>query len=148
MSLSARTGPETRLLLDLDLNGFIISLIQRKESLDSFYLVLYIALPEAQRGEFNSLDEDEKRECVTELVSVFAGNCGLGGFELEPDGAYDFKQVTAATKRIYFDALTKDRLFSSISDLIRAYAGISSVLERHTGMAGAAKPAAALSFYM
>jgi hypothetical protein len=143
-----RKEPKAHLVLDLDLNGFVTTLIHDKESADSIYLTMDIALPADQIQEFNLLDENIKKDCILDLVNVFAGNCGLGGFEISPNGALDFRQITIATKSIYFDGLTKDRLFSSTSDLIRAYAGISSVLEYHTGIAAPAKHAAATqSFY-
>lgn len=139
--------PEARFVLDLDLNGFAASLVQDEESADSIYLTINIALPEEQVQEFNSLDDSIKKDCILDLVNVFAGNCGLGGFELSPNGALDFRQVAIATKNIYYDGLTKDRLFSSMSDLIRAYAGISSVLEYYTGIAAPAERAVTQSFY-
>lgn len=143
-----RKEPKARLVLDLDFNGFHTSLIQDEESADSIYLTMNITLPEDQMKEFNSLDDSIKKDCILDLVNVFAGNCGLGSFELSPNGALDFREVAIATKNIYYDGLTKDRLFSSISDLIRAYAGISSVLEYHTGIAGPAKHAVTTqSFY-
>jgi hypothetical protein len=139
--------PEARFVLDLDLNGFAASLVQDEESADSIYLTINIALPKEQVQEFNSLDDSIKKDCILDLVNVFAGNCGLGGFELSPNGALDFRQVAIATKNIYYDGLTKDRLFSSMSDLIRAYAGISSVLEYYTGIAAPAEHAVTQSFY-
>lgn len=143
-----RKEPEVHLVLDLDLNGFTVTLVQDKESADSIYLTMNIALPQDQMEEFNSLDDSIKKDCILGLVNVFAGNCGLGAFELSPNGALDFKEIAVATKNIYYDGLTKDRLFSSVSDLIRAYAGISSVLEYHTGIAGPARHAITTqSFY-
>ncbi len=141
--LKEREELQARLVLDLDLNGFAVTLIQDKESVDSIYLTMEIALPEDQIEEFKSVDDNIKKDCILGLVNVFAGNCGLGAFELSPNSALDFRQMSIATKNIYYDGLTKDRLFSSISDLIRAYAGISSVLEYHTGIAGPAKHAVA-----
>lgn len=143
-----RKESKAYLILDLDFNGFATTLIHDKESSDSIYFTMDIALHEDQIQEFNSLDASIKKDCILDLVDVFAGNCGLGGFELSPNGALDFRQIIIATKSIYYDGLTKDRLFSSISDLIRAYAGISSVLEYHTGIAALAKHATAMqSFY-
>jgi hypothetical protein len=56
-----------------------------------------IALHKDQIQEFNSLDDNLKKDCVLHLVDVFAGNCGLGGFELSPNGALDFRQIIIAT---------------------------------------------------
>jgi len=136
-----RKEPEALLVLDLDLNGFATTIIQDRESADSIYLTMDIALPQDQIEEFISLDDNIKKDYILGLVNVFAGNCGLGGFELSPNGALDFRQIAVATKSIYYDGLTKERLFSSISDLIRAYTGIGSMLEYHTGIAGPAKHA-------
>jgi hypothetical protein len=136
-----KTEPGTRLLLDLHMNGFSIHLVQRKETLDSIFLAMAIALPDAQAEHFNHLDEGSKQKCITDLISVFAGNSGLAGFELLPNGVYDFRQMTVTTKQIFYDGLTKDRLFSSIADLFRAYAGISMVLGFHTGVMTPIKPA-------
>lgn len=143
-----RREPKAHLVLDLDFNGFHTSLIHDKESIDGIYLTMNITLPEDQIEEFNSLDDSIKKDCILDLVNVFAGNCGLGSFELSPNNVLDFREVAIATKNIYYDGLTKDRLFSSISDLIRAYAGVSSVLEYYTGIAGPEKHAAVTqSFY-
>jgi hypothetical protein len=148
MEFRERKEPKAHLVLDLDFNGFHTSLIHDRESADGIYLTMNIALPEDQIEEFNSLDDTIKKDCILDLVNVFAGNCGLGSFELSPNNVLDFREVAIATKNIYYDGLTKDRLFSSISDLIRAYAGISSVLEYHTGIAGPAKHTAVTqSFY-
>lgn len=131
--------PRAHLILDLDFNGFATTLVHDKESTDGIYLTMDIALSEDQIQEFNSLDDNTKEDCILDLVNIFAGNCGLGGFQLSPNDALNFREITIATKGIYYDGLTKDKLFSSISDLIRAYAGISSVLRYHTGITGPAK---------
>jgi hypothetical protein len=139
-----RKESKAYLILDLDFNGFATTLIHDKESSDSIYLTMDIAPHKDQIQEFNSLDDNLKKDCVLHLVDVFAVNCGLGGFELSPNGALDFRQIIIATKSIYYDGLTKDRLFSSVSDLIRAYAGMSSVLEYHTGIVALAKHATSM----
>lgn len=128
-----RKESNAHLVLDLKLDSFAVTPVHEKRSTDSIYLRTDIALAEDQAQEFKLLDDSVKRDCILDLVNVFSGNCGLGAFELSPDGALDFTQIAIATKSIYYDSLTKDRLFSSISDLVRAYAGISSVLEYHTG---------------
>ena len=92
-----RKEPNAHLVLDLDFNGLATSLIQHKESSDSIYSKMDIALPEDQIEEFNSIDANINKDCILDLVNVFAGNCGLGGFELLPNGALDFRQIAIAT---------------------------------------------------
>lgn len=148
IDFSERKAVKAFFVLDLDLNGLAATIVQGKDSPDSIYLTIEIALAADQREEFKLLEESLKKDCILDLVNVFAGNCGLGGFEISPADSLDFDRITIATKNIYFDGLTKDRLFSCISDLFRAYAGISSVLEYHTGIAAPARrPTTTLSFY-
>lgn len=144
ISFKERSGQKEQRSMDLRINGFSIHLGQR--NLDSIYLGIAVALPDEQAERFNHLDENNKQKCIVDLMGIFASNCGLAGFEILPNGVYDFRQMTVTSKQIFYDGLTKDRLFSSIADLFRAYAGISSVLGHHTGITAPIKPKS-LSFY-
>lgn len=91
-------------------------------------------MTEEQLKLLRDMNVKKRQEFFWDLRLALLGNSELGDFQIKPNPPDDFRELFVASKRIFYDALTKDRLVSAISSVFKAVMMVIWMLERYAGI--------------
>jgi len=113
--------------------GHPLHVVQDVRSLDSVFAGANLVLTTPQLSLLKNMDKQKRQEYFWDLRLTLLGNTELGDFEIKPNPPDDVREVFISSKRIFYDALTKDRLINAIGGVYKAVMMIIWMLERYAG---------------
>lgn len=108
-----------------------LNIVQEINRKDSVIVGIYQALAQDL---LNKLDDKKKSDYAWNAISILLSNNEIGDFALQPNPPNDLKVIFITSKRIFYDALTKDRLMSAITTVTKTIMRIGSLLQHYTGV--------------
>jgi len=116
--------------------GSPLHVVQSVRNIDSVFVGANLVLTPAQLDLLkNNMDKKKRQEFFWDLRLALVKNNQLGDFEIKPNPPDDIREVFISSKRIFYDALTKDRLIDSISSVYKSVMTTIWMLERYAGVA-------------
>jgi hypothetical protein len=113
--------------------GSPLHVVQSVRNIDSVFVGANLILTPAQLDLLNSMNKKKRQQFFWDLRLALAGNSELGDFEIKPNPPDDVREVFISSRRIFYDALTKDRLINAISSVYKAIMIVIWMLERYAG---------------
>jgi hypothetical protein len=115
-------------------SGSPFHVVQNVHNIDSIFVGANLVLTEDQLKLVKDMNAEKRQGFFWDLRLALLENSELGEFQIKPNPPDDFKEVFIASRRIFYDALTKDRLISAISSVYRAVMMVIWMLERYAGV--------------
>jgi len=120
----------------ISVGGLRFHVVQNVRSVDSIFVGGNLVLPEEQSQLLREkMDEKKRQEFFSDLRLALLTNSEIGDFQIKPSPPDDIREVFVASKRVFYDALTKDRLVSAIHAVHKAVIMAVWMLESHSGIA-------------
>lgn len=114
--------------------GSPLNVIQHVHNIDSILIGTNLVLMPNQINLLkNNMDEKKRQEFFWNLRLTLLRNNELGDFQIKPNPPNDVREVFISSKRIFYDALSKDRLISSGYSVYRAVMEVVWMLELYAG---------------
>ena len=119
--------------------GRPLHVLQNVRSIDSIFAGANLVFTPPQLSLLkNSMDKKKRQEFFWDLRLALLGKTELGDFEIKPNPPDDVREVFISSKRIFYDALTKDRLIHAIGSVYKNVTMVVWMLEER--YAGATAP--------
>jgi hypothetical protein len=80
------------------------------------------------------MNPEKKTALFWDLRLSLVSNSELLDFQIESDTQEDIKAIGMSSRPIFYDAMTKDRLFSSIFGITRAVLMIMWMIQKYAGI--------------
>jgi len=126
--------PNAYFNFSIKVSGSPLHVVQNVRAIDSFFVGANLVLTPAQLDLLkNSMDKKKRQEFFWDLRLTLLKNNSLGDFEIKPNPPDDVREVFVSSRRIFYDALTKDRLIHAINAVYRAVMMVVWMLERYAG---------------
>jgi len=114
--------------------GSPLHVVQSVRNIDSVFVGANLVLTPVQLDLLkNNMDKKKRQEFFWDLRLALLSNNRLGDFRIKPNPPDDVREVFISSKRIFYDALTKDRLINAISSVYKAIMMVIWMLERYAG---------------
>lgn len=120
--------------IGITVSGLAFHVVQSVRNIDSIFVGGNLVLTEEQLKLLRDMNVKKRQEFFWDLRLALLGNSELGDFQIKPNPPDDFRELFVASKRIFYDALTKDRLVSAISGVFKAVMMVIWMLERYAGI--------------
>jgi len=115
-------------------SGSPLHVVQSVGAIDGVIVGANLILTPTQMDQLKSMDGKTRQEFFWDLRLALLKNNRLGDFQIKPDPPDSIQEVFVSSRRIFYDALTKDRLINAIGDVYRAVMMVIWMLERYAGV--------------
>ena len=134
MSPEEMADPNAYFNVKVKVGGLVFHVVQNVRNIDSLFVGGNLVLTPAQLSLLrNNMDEKRRQKFFWDLRLALLGNNELGEFQIKPNPPHDVREVFIASRRIFYDSLTKDRLISAILAVYKATIMVIWMLERYAG---------------
>ncbi len=111
-----------------------VNIIQNPPFNDSIFIGGNIAVAPEQQALLKSRSRDKREDFIWDLQMSLAANNELGDFALKPNPPDDIQTIFVSSRRIYYDELTKGKLFTSINIVMKNIILTIWKLQKFVGM--------------
>ncbi len=115
-------------------SGIGVNIVQNPPFNDSIFIAGNIAVAPDQQALLKSRSRDKREDFIWDIQMTLAANNELGDFALKPNPPEDMQIIFVSSRRIYYDELTKGKLFASINIVIKNVLLIIWKLQKFVGM--------------
>ena len=126
--------PNAHFNFGIKVAGSPLHVVQKVHTVDSIFVGANLVLTPDQLdllGE--SMDGKKRQEFFWDLRLALLSNSELGDFQVKPNPPHDVREVFITSRRVFYDALTKDRLILAIQTVYKAVMMVVWMLERYAG---------------
>lgn len=128
------SDPNAYFNFGIKVGGSPLHVVQNVRNLDSILVGGRLVLNQPQLDLLkNKMDKKKRQEFFWDLRLALLTNNELGDFRIEPKPPEDVQSVFVSSERIFYDALTKDRLIHAIHSVYKAIMMVIWMLERYAG---------------
>jgi hypothetical protein len=110
------------------------NIVQDVHHMDSFFVATNLILGNEQIVLLKSMGEGKRKGFFVDLRMNLLKNSELGQFAIKPNPPEEIQIISVASKRVYYDELTKGKLISAIEAVIKAITMTIWMLEQYAGI--------------
>ena len=111
--------PNVHFNFGIKVSGSPLHVVQSVYNSDSIFVAANLILTSMQLDLLNKMSKNKRRKFFWTLRLALVSNNSVGDFLIKPNPPEDVREIFISSKRIYYDALTKDRLLSTIYDIYK-----------------------------
>lgn len=101
---------------------------------DSIFVFVNLLLTKEQLDLFRKIMNVEKRQnYFWNLRLALASNAGIGFFEIRPTPPENIESIFIASRRLYYDSLTKEKIMNAMISVLTAAHISIWMMEQHAG---------------
>jgi hypothetical protein len=128
-----RTDPRAYFNIQATISGMSLHVVQPIGKLDSIFVGANMVLTLEQQELLRKMGKEKRREFFWDLRLALLTSQPLGDFQIKPNPPEDVREVFISSKGIYYEALNKDRLISTLNDVLKYLMMVIWLLERTAG---------------
>ena len=122
--------PNTHFNFGIKVSGSTLHVVQSVQNSDSIFVAANLILNPMQLDLLNKMSKNKRRKFFWNLRLALVSNKSVLEFLIKPNPPEDIREIFISSKRIFYDALTKDRLLSIIYDVYKAIIMTVWILEQ------------------
>jgi hypothetical protein len=145
-SPTEQPDPNSYFNIAIKMGVFKCLIVQPVQKTDSIIAVSRVILPPDMLGLLKAIDSEKRTELFWNLRLSILKNSELLEFNIESDSTDDIKSVTLISRPVFYDEMTKSRLFSAIYAVTRATLMVMFTLQKYSGKMPSKKDEQKLSY--
>jgi hypothetical protein len=128
-----QTDPNAYFNIAIKVGRMGCQVVQPVRKMDSLMTVVRLPLPPEMLQLVKSMEPEKKTALFWDLRLSILKNSELLEFKIESDSPEDIKAVALASRPIFYEELTKSKLFSAIYAVTRATLMVMLMLQKYAG---------------
>ena len=129
-----KSDPNAYFNISVKVGNLGCHVIQPVQKIDSIIAVLRLSLPPEQLALLKGMDLEKKKALFWDLRLSLLNNSELLDFGIEADSPEDIKAVSISSKPVFYEELTKPKLFSAIYAVTRATLIVIWTIQKYAGI--------------
>ena len=114
------TDPNAHFNIVVTVANLPFNVVQDIRKRDSFFVGTRVTFTNNQLASFRRLSREKKQSYTWNLRMELLKNPGLGNFEIRHNPPKDISEVFISSRPIFYDAITKDKVISTIHTIFKA----------------------------